>query len=267
MMTQISNILIVDDDENARKNMSRHLELKGYNISSAKNITDATVYFSRNNFDVVVTDMIMDEDKAGLTILKMAISKNPSTRVIIITAYNNLDDAFNSARGLAFAYLSKNHDDPYKELCDKVKDALSFDAFISYKSNDMDKAMALSRLLQSHGLRIWIDQQNILPGQSFQNELQKAIPLCKSALIIFGSKGIGKWQQTEIETLNNLSKSRGIPLIPVLLPGVKKIPENMIFLNNYNWIKLNPCLNTGCSISQLLAGITGKKIVKHQDFL
>jgi len=120
----MAKILVVDDDDVARKNMERLLKHRGFDVTSAYSATNAIEIIKVNNFDVVVSDLVMENDKAGLDVLDAAKEKNESTEVIIITAYGKVPTAFDSSKRGAFAYIEKDDENPYDLLYAKVEEAL-----------------------------------------------------------------------------------------------------------------------------------------------
>ncbi len=260
-----STILVIDDDNDARENLTRIFNELGYNVSACESKNAALQILQERYYDIIITDVIMETNKAGLDILKLVNIYSPSTKVIIITAHECNEDAFFSGEQNAFAYISKIEDDPYKKIKQKVKEALYFDAFISYKNDDKDQVRYLCNILKSNGLRIWVDYEQILPGQNFIEAIQRAIPFCKSSVVVFGEKGIGNWQKAELDASIKRAVENSIPFIPVLLPGVSSFPEKLIFLESRCHIKLNTCLNSGCELEKLIFGIFGdnKRIKRY----
>jgi hypothetical protein len=53
--------------------------------------------------------------------------------------------------------------------------APSFDAFLSYHNGDADWVEALKTALESKGIRVWIDREQIRPGDLFPGALARAI--------------------------------------------------------------------------------------------
>ena len=49
-----------------------------------------------------------------------------------------------------------------------------------------------------------------------------------------------------------------IPVIPVLLPNVDNIPENLLFLKELNWVKFSQSIDDKQALDNLEWGITGK---------
>ena len=112
-----------------------------------------------------------------------------------------------------------------------------FDVFLAHNSVDKPQVRAIATKLREQGIKPWLDEEQIPPGMSFQDEIQKAIPLIKAAAIIIGTQGLGKWQIMELRSLITKFVDRKIPVIPVLLPGVDKIPGDLLFLQELNWVK------------------------------
>ncbi len=137
-----------------------------------------------------------------------------------------------------------------------------FDVFLAHNSVDKPQVRAIATKLRERGLKPWLDEEQIPPGKSFQEEIQKAIPQIKSAAIIIGVTGLGKWQIQELRSLMNLFVNRDIPVIPVLLPGVNKIPDNLVFLQELNWVNFENIDDTK-AFYNLQWGITQVKPELH----
>ncbi len=107
-----------------------------------------------------------------------------------------------------------------------MSSGFEFDVFLAHNSLDKPQVRKISAKLRERGLKPWLDEEQIPPGKLFQDEIQKAIPKIKSAAMIIGSQGLGNWQTLELKTLISQFVNRKIPVIPVLLVGVNKIPDN-----------------------------------------
>lgn len=157
-----------------------------------------------------------------------------------------------------FAYIPKCKDGCYDDIMQCVEDALVFDAFLSYKKDDQVAVRQLCETLANNGLRIWVDYERIVAGASWLEAIQEAMPSCKSALIVFGRYGVGKWQNAEIETLLELANTKGKRIISALLPGVNELPANLSLLKRYQYLQLNPCVYFGCVCEQLVSAMQGQ---------
>ena len=115
-----------------------------------------------------------------------------------------------------------------------------FDVFLAHNSQDKPQVEAISKELKRRGLKPWLDKEQIPPGRWFQDVIQQAISMVKSAAIFIGPTGLGKWQVLELRTFISQCVEAGMPVIPVLLPGVSSIPENLLFLKELNPVRF-PC--------------------------
>jgi len=106
----LSRILVVDDEDEVRAALKRRLEREGYEVTAAANSAESVEVIQSQNptFDVVVTDMSMEETNSGLMVLQEAIAHDIFTEVIVLTAYGNVSNAVESMRRGAFDYLEKN---------------------------------------------------------------------------------------------------------------------------------------------------------------
>ncbi|MBW2575428.1 MAG: response regulator [Deltaproteobacteria bacterium] len=99
-------ILLVDDDPFILKSIGPALESEGYNITTADNGKEAVEMVARNDFDLVLTDMVM-ESVDGMDVLKAAKEVNPDTMVIILTGYADMASAIDAFRLGVDDYIPK----------------------------------------------------------------------------------------------------------------------------------------------------------------
>lgn len=100
------HILIIDDDRVALRNLSRLLSRAGYNISEAQNGAGALSLLSKNAFDLVMVDLIMEE-MSGLEVLREAKLRCPDVEVIVVTGYASIPTAIEAMKNGAYHYLEK----------------------------------------------------------------------------------------------------------------------------------------------------------------
>lgn len=115
-------ILVVDDEEIARKNLEHILKKEGYVVVTAANGMEALEKMGRSDFDVIMTDLKMERVN-GLDLLDKARVRSPGSRVIMITAYATVDSAVEAMKKGAFHYITK----PFKldEVRGTVREAVS----------------------------------------------------------------------------------------------------------------------------------------------
>jgi two-component system, NtrC family, response regulator len=105
-----AKILLVDDEENILKEMRSVLEAE-YDVFTASNESDAITKFERERVAVVTLDLSLNPgnhgDLSGLRLLERMLTKEPSTRVIVVTGNNDQTTALQAVRLGAFDYYSK----------------------------------------------------------------------------------------------------------------------------------------------------------------
>jgi TIR domain len=132
----------------------------------------------------------------------------------------------------------------------------TFDTFLSHNSKDKPTVRDLGLALKQRGLRVWLDEWELIPGRIWMDELEKIILSTRSALVLVGPSGLGPWEEPEMRACIAEFVKRRIPVIPVLLPGTTTKPVLPIFLNQFTWVDLRYGLDQ-FGLDQLQWGITG----------
>lgn len=124
----MSRVLVIDDEEAVLAAVTRRLEREGHHVTSAENSQEGTKLISGADepFDVIVTDMSMEDPDSGLRVLQAAFSRDLFAEVIVMTAYGNVANAVECMRRGAYDYIEKNSPgvDAYERLAEKVNHAL-----------------------------------------------------------------------------------------------------------------------------------------------
>ncbi|GAB6161102.1 sigma-54 dependent transcriptional regulator [Desulfothermus naphthae] len=173
-------ILVVEDEDIARKNLHRILSKEGYVIESVASGKEAIDLINKKEFDLVVTDLKM-EGIDGMEVLKYVKSKAPYTEVIMITGYATVDSAVTAMKEGAFHYIAK----PYKldEVRGIVKQAL-IKRGLQLENIELRKKLTQKRPSVE------------LIGKSKQFlkvvELAKQVAVTDANVLILGESGTGK---------------------------------------------------------------------------
>jgi DNA-binding NtrC family response regulator len=99
-------VLVVDDDADMSAMLARHLESEDMAVVAATGGRAALQALASQEFDVVVTDLVMGE-VGGLDVLAAAGRCRPAPRVILMTAFGTLETAIEAMRQGAYDYLAK----------------------------------------------------------------------------------------------------------------------------------------------------------------
>ncbi len=102
-------ILIVEDEDIARKNLEHILMKTGYDVVSVANGSKAVDLLQSKIFDLVITDLKM-EKVDGMEVLKKTKELQPYTEVIMITGYATIESSVQAMHDGAYYYIAK----PYK---------------------------------------------------------------------------------------------------------------------------------------------------------
>lgn len=121
-------ILVVDDEEEVRLAVARRLTRDGLKVDTATCEAEAIEKLKAADptYDVVMTDMVMENPDAGVNVLKAAAEEDIFTEVIVLTAYGNVANAVECMKRGAFDYVEKNIPgvDVYDLMSIKVGQAL-----------------------------------------------------------------------------------------------------------------------------------------------
>ena len=115
-------IIIIDDEKIVGDMAKMSLEREGYHVETFLNGESALARLKEERFDVVVTDLKM-KGVDGMEVLKTVKELYPDTKVIMITAFANLDTAIEALRGDVHDFFPKPV--KIKELKVSIERALS----------------------------------------------------------------------------------------------------------------------------------------------
>lgn len=188
---------------------------------------------------------------------------NEAIRFVSANRHRKYSDSFRNAesRISAVGSLIQSFDGLAFTLKLTKPDVMSggdFDLFLAHNSLDKVAVRTISKQLKDHGISTWLDEDEIPPGQLFQDYIQKALPKAKGIAVIVGSSGLGKWQAFELRTAISRAVEKGIPVIPVLLPDAKDVSSELPFLMEFNYVKFHS-LDDEEAIDRLVWGLSFRK--------
>ncbi|MDK2981856.1 MAG: two-component system, NtrC family, response regulator AtoC [Chloroflexota bacterium] len=99
-------ILIVDDEEHARHNISEYLKTSGYEVFEAGTIKEGREYLAKGDGDIVVLDVQLP-DGLGLDFLTEISAMPSKPPVILITGYGDIQMAVDAMKNGAHDFLTK----------------------------------------------------------------------------------------------------------------------------------------------------------------
>lgn len=101
-----ARILVVDDEAHVRSMMGTALERQGYDVHLASGGREALDILEHNSFDLVLTDIVM-QDGNGIVLLERMHARQPNLPVVMVSAIHDISVAIDSMRRGAYDYLLK----------------------------------------------------------------------------------------------------------------------------------------------------------------
>ena len=112
--TRLGSLLVIDDEASICFAFERYFSKRGWEVTTVATGTEGLQQYRQGNFDVVFLDVRLP-DGNGLERLPEFRSLNPEARVVIITAFGDLETVVQAAERDAFEYLAKPLDLPQVE--------------------------------------------------------------------------------------------------------------------------------------------------------
>ena len=101
-----ASLLLVDDDATFCRVLSAALEKRGFAVTVAHNVEQATPLAESNPPEFAVVDLKMG-GAPGLALVKILHELDPNTRVVVLTGYASIATAVEAIKLGATQYLSK----------------------------------------------------------------------------------------------------------------------------------------------------------------
>src|SRR5215217_3500699 len=119
-MDQPIRVLVVDDDAPHAEAVAESLDRIGYECVVATSGREGLRLIEEQNFDIVITDLIMEE-VGGLEVLAKAKRELPDSEVVILTGHSTVKTAVTAMQAGATTYLTKPLDiNELRTVADKV---------------------------------------------------------------------------------------------------------------------------------------------------
>jgi len=143
-----------------------------------------------------------------------------------------------------------------------------FDVLFTYDEPDEIKVLQVAAKLREYGLEPWVRREQIRPGTFYQDSTQQALASINCNAIFLGSESFLGLSSREKYAQIRRTVEQGKILIPVLLPGVERIPEDMDVLNQVQYVRLVDGIDDCKAIEDLVWAIKDKKPEKsfEQEF-
>ena len=105
----MADVLLVDDEKSVRSTLSIILQKSGYRVEEVSNGNDAIEKIKTHCYDLVITDLRM-KPVDGMEVLRIARELNPSTEVVVMTAFGTVETGVEAMKLGAYDYIQKPFD-------------------------------------------------------------------------------------------------------------------------------------------------------------
>ena len=203
--------LIVDDDEGHAQAVADSLKRINCDCTVSSSSKRAIELIENENYDVVVTDLMMDEFD-GLDILGRTKKELPDAEVILLTGHGTINSAVAAMQGGAYTYLTKPLD-------------------INELRTSVEKASARIRLLRrnaelSRGLDEKFGFEGVIGNSPVMHKLieqLKNVAPTDATVLIQGESGTGK--ELVARALHQNSDRKNKPFVPL---NISALPESIL---------------------------------------
>jgi two-component system response regulator HydG len=120
-----AQVLVVDDEVDHADTMAESLRRPGHVCTIVHSLAEAEEELRHGSFDVVVTDLVMDSETAGLTVLELARQHQDDVETILVTAHGDVPTAKAALQGGAYDFLEKPLDlEVFRNLVNRAAEAV-----------------------------------------------------------------------------------------------------------------------------------------------
>lgn len=146
-------------------------------------------------------------------------------------------------------------EDACLETKEKNKSTSKFDVFLCHNSADKEEVKKIGLWLRSQNIIPWLDEWELRPGFSWQQEIEKIMDDISCVAVFVGASGVGPWQSQETEFFIRKFVEKKCPVIPVILRSAEAQPKLPTFLHGMTWVDFRK--KRPNQYHQLYFGITG----------
>ncbi len=139
-----ADVLLVDDEEQFLKVLSKRMEGRGLKVDTATSGEDAIKRVHGKEFDAIVLDLAMP-GMSGIETLKRIRSENPDVQIIMLTGHGSLEKGVEAIKAGAVDFLEKPAD--MSKIMEKIAEAKNKRVLLVAKK----KEAHVKEILQSKG--------------------------------------------------------------------------------------------------------------------
>src|SRR6266550_4054377 len=105
-----NELLFVDDEPSIRLTLPPILQERGFQVQVAANVSEALTAIKAHKFDVLLSDINIDRESDGFTVVHAMREANPDCVTVLLTGYPAFETAVRSIRAEVDDYFTKPAD-------------------------------------------------------------------------------------------------------------------------------------------------------------
>ena len=155
-----AQVLIVDDEGEHAEVMAEALRKPGHVCTIVNGLEAARDELLHGVFDVVVTDLVMEHETAGLDVLSLVQEQQPDAATILVTAHGDIPTAKAALQGGAYDFIEKPLDlVVFRNLVDRAAETVLLRHRAARLEDQLDAAYGIEGIIgESAGIRGVINQ-------------------------------------------------------------------------------------------------------------
>lgn len=203
------SVLVVDDDPLVNEMMVETIKRLNYDVKSVFSGEEATALFNERTYDIVLTDLKMDEI-SGIDLLRKIKQNNSETVVVLMTAFGTIEHAVKAIKFGAYDFLIKPViPDTIEHILNRISEILSLRLQNRLMKTDLEHKF-----------------QNIIGKSKVMKEifdLIQSVAKARSTVMITGASGTGK--ELVARAIHYSSDRKEMPFVTL---NCAALPENLV---------------------------------------
>ncbi len=207
----MADILLIDDEKSVRTTLAMMLQKMGYRVEEASSGTEGLDKFKTRFFDLIITDLKM-EPMDGLAVLREVKTLNPSSEVLVMTAYSTVESGVEAIKSGAYDYIQKPFEkDELLLLVGKALEHRNLICEVEQLQNELKEKYKFENIIGN--------SKEMFEVLGMVSKIAKT----DSTVLISGDSGTGKELVAKAIHLNSRRKNRAFITI-----NCGAIPENLL---------------------------------------
>jgi len=191
-----AQILIVEDEPDHAEVMAESLRRLGHVCTIVDGYESAKDELTLGRFDVIVTDMVMENEQSGLQVLEFANEHQDGAATIVVTAHGDIPTAKTALQGGAYDFIEKPLDlEVFRNIINRAAETVMLRQQNESLQGQVDSAFGFEGIIgESPAIRKIID-------------LIRQVGPSNLPVLITGESGTGK--ELVAAAIHNQSKRAG----------------------------------------------------------